>query len=80
MIKWMSEHLNKGGKLLLQIPIYDTDKEPGGWIDVGVWTEAQLRAVAEKYNLTIVELKTNPGEFSFEKVGENHGKFQILTK
>lgn len=80
MIKWMSEHINKGGTLLLQIPIYDVDKEPGGWIDVGVWTEKQLRAVAEKYGLTIIELNTNPGEFSFEKVGENHGKFQILTK
>lgn len=80
MIKWMSEHLVDGGKLLLQIPIYDKDKEPGGWIDVGVWTEKQLRDVAGKYGLTVVELQTNPGEFSFEHVGENHSKFQIFTK
>lgn len=80
IIRWMVEHLNPGGKLLLQVPIYDVDKEPDSWIDVGVWTEKQFRAVAEKFNLRVVELQTNPGKFSFESVGKNHYKFQILTK
>lgn len=78
ILKWMKSHLNPGGRLLVQIPIYDKHKDPLNWTDVGVWTEKQFKAAAKSAGLEIVEMHTNPGEFSFEKIGDNHGKFQVL--
>lgn len=80
ILKWMYKHLNKGGKALVQIPIYDKHRDPGGWIDVGVWTEEQLRKAASDAGFKVVEVYTNPGEFSYSAVGKNHGKFQVLEK
>lgn len=76
VIKWMKEHINPSGLMLLQIPIYDEPKNPLNWTDVGVWTEDMFRKAVE--GLEIVELHTNPGSFSFETIGSNHHKFQIL--
>lgn len=78
VIKWMKEHLKPGGLMLLQIPIYETPKAPGCWIDVGVWTEEQFRKAVD--GLEIIELHTNKGSFSFETIGENHYQFQVLKK
>jgi len=78
ILKWMKSHLNPGGRLLVQIPIYDKHKDPLNWTDVGVWTEKQFREAVESAGLEIVEMHTNPGEFSFEQIGDNHGKFQVL--
>lgn len=76
VIKWMKEHINPGGLMLLQIPIYDQAKNPLNWTDVGVWTESMFRDAVE--GLEIVEMHKNKGSFSFESIGDNHGKFQIL--
>jgi hypothetical protein len=76
IIKWMKEHINPGGLMLLQIPIYGQHKEPQNWTDVGVWTERQFKEAVE--GLEIVEMHKNKGVFTFESIGENHGKFQIL--
>jgi cyclopropane fatty-acyl-phospholipid synthase-like methyltransferase len=76
IIKWMKEHIKPGGLLLLQIPIYDVAKNPENWTDVGVWTERMFREATE--GLEIVELHKNKGSFSFESIGKNHAKFQIL--
>jgi cyclopropane fatty-acyl-phospholipid synthase-like methyltransferase len=76
IIKWMKEHINPGGLMLLQIPIYDVAKDPENWTDVGVWTERMFKEATE--GLEIVEMHKNKGSFSFESIGKNHGKFQIL--
>ena len=76
IIKWMKWHINEGGLMLLQIPIYDKPKDPGNWTDVGVWTERQFLNAVE--GLEVIEMHKNKGEFTFENIGVNHGKFQIL--
>jgi len=78
IIAWMRERLKKGGLLLLQMPIYDTAKEPTNYLDVGVWTYDMLVKATEGYK--IIEAKTNPGSFSFETIGPNHFDFHTLTK
>ena len=80
IIKWMVSRLRDGGRLLLQIPLYDVAKQPADWIDVGVWTPAMLEAEAKKNGLKVIEKHTNNGEFSFNRVGPNHYQFQVLVK
>jgi SAM-dependent methyltransferase len=72
--------LKPDGTALLQIPVYETSKEPNSWIDVGVWTEKELRDVCERVGFDIVELHTNKGEFSYENIGQNHDALQVLRK
>jgi len=72
--------LKEGGLALLQIPIYKSNKEPSKWYDVGVWTEELLRETCEKVGFEVVTLYTNPDDFSFDKVGVNHDKAQVLRK
>lgn len=78
IIEWMHGRLKKKGKLLLQIPIYDKAKEPEGWTDVGVWTLDMFKAATEGFE--IIDVKTNPGTFSFETIGPNHFMFHTLLK
>jgi SAM-dependent methyltransferase len=78
IIRWLYDHVNEGGLLLLQIPIYEVAKDPGNWIDVGVWTEKMFMDAVEGFK--VVELKTNPGAFTFERIGANHHEFQILRR
>jgi len=72
--------LKQGGLGLLQIPVYDVAKEPKDFIDVGVWDKQQLEDACKEIGFEIVELYTNPGEFSFTAIGENHLKMQVLRK
>jgi len=72
--------LKVGGIALLQIPIYDENKDPNCWIDVGTWTEELLRKTCDEIGFDIVELHKNSGAFSYENIGENHDKVQILKK
>lgn len=67
-----------GALLALQIPIYSVPREPENWTDVGVWTKAQMEAACAEAGIEILELHTNPGAFSYEKIGPNHGKLQVL--
>lgn len=78
IIKWMVSRLRPGGTLLLQIPLYDVAKQPSDWIDVGVWTPDMLRKVAKDNKLKVLEIHTNNGAFSFQRVGPNHYQFQVL--
>lgn len=78
VIDWMRGRLKKGGLLLLQMPIYDSPKEPTNYLDVGVWTYDMLVKATDGYK--IIEAKTNPASFSFETVGPNHFDFHTLVK
>lgn len=80
MMKSISENLKVGGIALLQIPIYSVAKEPANWTDVGCWTMEQFFSACKESGFDIVEMHTNPGAFSFSKIGPNHHKFQVLKK
>jgi len=72
--------LKVGGKALLQIPIYDTSKEPNSWIDVGTWTLSELKNACNQIGFNLLEINTNPGSFSYENIGKNHDAVQVLQK
>ena len=73
--------LKVGGLALLQMPIYDKDKEPNEWFDVGVWSEKSLREACDKVGFEVDTLYMNPGEFDFiTNIGEHHDSTHILRK
>ena len=72
--------LEPGALLALHIPIYDVAREPGTWIDVGVWTPAQFRDACDAAGLEVVETHPSPGAFSHQSAGVNHDRLQILRK
>ena len=76
----ISKGLKVGGVALLQIPIYDVEKDPNSWIDVGVWTEQLLREACDKVGLEVDTLYLNPGTFSYSNIGEHHDSIHILKK
>lgn len=76
----LSKHLNPGGIFLFDIPIYDVEKENGAWNDISCWTEQMLFDAAKEAGLKIREYYTNPGEFAWDNIGEDHGQFHVLYK
>lgn len=80
MMQEVADMVKPGGYLLLQIPIYDLAKDPSNWTDVGVWDVGLFKSAAYKCGLEYIDIHTNPGSFSFSKIGPNHHKLQILKK
>jgi len=72
--------LKPEGIALLQIPIYDTSKEPNSFIDVGTWTEKELRDACFNTGFELLEVNSNKGSFSYENIGKNHEALQVLKK
>lgn len=72
--------LKTDGIALLQIPIYETSKEPNSFIDVGTWTENELKDVCDNIGFDLIEVHSNKGSFSYENIGKNHEALQILKK
>jgi SAM-dependent methyltransferase len=79
-LQWIYDHLNPGGKAYLQIPIYDTDREPESFIDVGVWSRDTFVDCVSRIGFKIMEINASNGAFSFEAIGSNHNQFQVLSK
>lgn len=78
ILQWMHNRLKNGGKLLLQMPIYETSKNPLHPMDVGVWTEKMFIDATKGFE--IIELHKNAGSFTFEAIGPNHFEFHVLVK
>lgn len=79
-LEYIYKALKKGGTALLQIPIYDKPRIPDSWIDVCAWTELEFIEIMSEIGFEVVELYKNEGEFSYENIGANHNKYQILKK
>lgn len=79
-LQWIYDHLNAGGRAYLQIPIYDEDREPNSFIDVGVWSLKSFIEAVTKVGFKVQEVKTNEGTFSYDSIGKNHYQFQVLVK
>jgi trans-aconitate methyltransferase len=80
MIMGLSEGLNPGGLLALQIPCYDEPRERGAWIDVTVWTPKHIRTAAGSSGLQVVELWNSEGQFSYDNIGKHHNRLQVFRK
>jgi len=79
-LKNIHKGLKQGGLALLQIPLYETNKEPNNFIDVGSWTVELLGEMCDKIGFSIESMYTNTGSFSYNNIGVNHNKLQILKK
>ncbi len=80
MMVGLAKVLKPDGKMLVHIPVYDVPREPCEPIDVGCWTEDQLRVAASRSGLRVVQFYKNPGTFGYDAVGLNHDKLQVLVK
>lgn len=69
-----------GGRVLVDIPVYDEARTRATWTDVTVWTAEQLADAAKAAGLRVKETHVNPGAFSFESIGPNHGRFHVLER
>jgi len=79
-LKNIHKGLKQGGLALLQIPLYETNKEPDSFIDVGSWTVDLLKEKCKEIGFSIESMYTNTGSFNYHNIGVNHNKLQILKK
>lgn len=68
------------GIVAFQLPIYNAPREGDSWIDVTVWTEKEIRALAHDNGFKVVVIWKNPGNFSFDKIGVYHHKLHVFRK
>jgi len=64
--------LRPGGRLLFQLPVYDTPREPANFQDIACYNPQELVELAAITGFRIVRMQTNPGTFSHLSVGPNH--------
>lgn len=74
----LAASLIPGGRMILDLPLYDEPREPVDWTDVGVWTLAEIEDVATAAGLRIDSAVVNLGCFSWE--AEHHHEWVVLTK
>jgi SAM-dependent methyltransferase len=74
----LAASLKPGGRLLLDLPLYDVGREPGAWCDVSTWTLPELLELADRLGLTVERAEVSPGAFSFDAIGPSHGDLVIL--
>lgn len=79
-LQWIRNHLTESGKAFLQIPIYDTDRDPNSFIDVGVWSATEFVKLVSEAGFKIMEMHVNSGVFAYDNVGPNHNALQVLIK
>lgn len=80
LITELARALRPGGRLLLDLPLYETGRERAGWVDVSVWTLAELTALADDLGLEILEAPVSPGAFRYSALGVHHGDLVVLRR
>jgi len=78
-LKYIHKKLKKGGLAYLQIPIYDTNRRGNSYIDINTMSYDTFKTTVEEIGFKIIEYHTSPGSFSFNNIGINHNKYQILV-
>jgi SAM-dependent methyltransferase len=74
----LAESLVPGGRMVLDLPLYEVAREPVDWTDVGVWTLRMLQDVAAAAGLRLDSAEVLPGAFSWEV--EHHHEWVVLTR
>jgi SAM-dependent methyltransferase len=64
--------LRPGGRLLFQLPVYDTPQDPVDFQDIACWTADELTALADATGFEVVTLARSPGTFHHSDVGTRH--------
>ncbi len=76
----LASMLRAGGRLILDLPLYEIGREPEHWTDQSVWTRAEIEMLAPGLGLEILSAWVSPGEFDRTTLGSNHGKVVVLRK
>lgn len=80
LIAELGRALRPGGRLLLDLPLYETSRERAGWVDVSVWTLDELSTLAGNLDLEILEAPVSPGAFRYSAIGAHHGDLVVLRQ
>jgi len=76
----LASGVKKGALLALQIPLYELPVDGGSWCSVTVWTPEMFKRSSQMAGLKIIEMHVSPGSFSYEEVGVNHTKLQVMRR
>lgn len=77
IIRELARVLAPGGRLLLDLPVYEVGVDPNGWTDVSTWTKPELEAVAELLDLDVERCILNVGAY---RPGRQHDSLVILRR
>lgn len=78
LIRSLRDVARPGGRLILDLPIYEVGADPDGWTDVSVWTLAELGVVAELLELDVERAIEHPG--AFRHGGPRHDSLVVLRR
>lgn len=73
IIAGLTAALEPGGRLILDLPLYENEREAGAWNDVTTWTLARLYALATHEGLAVERANVSAGEFHYGRIGAHHG-------
>jgi SAM-dependent methyltransferase len=76
----LADATRHGGRVLLDVPVYDVARERQTWTDVTVWDREQFADAVAGAGLTVTAEAFDDGVFSFQHVGPNHAAFSVLDK
>lgn len=72
--------LRSGAPFFLELPVYEIERESRAWVDVGTWSPARLRRVADEAGFDVEKLHVNAGSFDFSAPGPEHGRLHVLRR
>lgn len=76
----LAEAVKPGGLLALQIPLYSVPRIGLSHLDVTVWTLGDLAPAADAAGCEIVSAYWHDHPFSFDNIGVDHRRLQILRR
>ena len=79
-LQYCFDHLKPGGIALLQIPIYDVEKDPETWTHVGTWSFEHFKNVCREIGFELIDIRGSKGALNYHALGKNHGHYQQLVK
>lgn len=78
LIRELARVLRPGGRLIIDLPIYEVGRDPNGWTEVSVWTRAELGVVAELLELDVERAIEHAG--AFRHGGPRHDSLVVLRR
>jgi len=78
IIAGLTSALRPGGRLLLDLALYEIGREPVSSTDVSVWTRSEVDLLAADLGLEVLSAWVSPGQFDGQTLGPNHGRLLVL--
>jgi SAM-dependent methyltransferase len=80
IITGLASMLRPGGRLLLDLALYEMSREPQHWTDLSVWTRAQLDTLAAELQLEVLHAPVSAGQFDGTTFGPQSGQILMLRR